>query len=210
MWSTKRGHRRWTGPKRRGLAYLVLLLGFLQRQQAGAGENARGPSLTVLVYNYADVSHATLERAERQADAIFYKGGFRLIWFDCYPAIATAGEGCRRRIEPSDLRLRIVSAGGKDGTQDSVFGFAVAPALATVYYEPARRLRKTEFETAVILGGVMAHEIGHLLLGAGGHSATGIMQPHWYPSQIHSLMVGTLQFTADEFKVMRAGVERRQ
>jgi hypothetical protein len=185
----------------------------LTLQQAGAGQDAQGPSLTVLVFNYADVSRATLERAERQVDGIFYKGGFRLIWLHCYPVIATAGESCQRRIEPSDLQLRIFSAGGKDGAQASVFGFAVAPALATVYYEPARRLRKAdsaEFETAVILGGVMAHEIGHLLLGAGGHSTTGIMQPHWYRRQIHSLVTGTLLFTADEFKVMRAGVERRQ
>jgi len=192
---------------------MVLLLGFLQPQQAGAGQDAQGPSLTVLVFNYADVSRATLERAERQVDGTFYKGGFRLICLHCYPVIATAGESCQRRIEPSDLQLRIFSAGGKDGAQDSVFGFAVAPALATVYYEPARRLRKAdsaEFETAVILGGVMAHEIGHLLLGAGGHSTTGIMQPHWYRRQIHSLVTGTLPFTADEFKVMRAGVERRQ
>ena len=82
----------WTVRKRRGLAYMVLLLGFLQPQRAGAGQDAQGPSLTVLVFNHADVSRATLERAERQVDGIFYKGGFRLIWLHCYPVIATAGE----------------------------------------------------------------------------------------------------------------------
>jgi hypothetical protein len=60
-----------TGRKRRGLAYLVLWLAFLQPQRAAAGQNAQGPSLTVLVFNYAEVSHVTLERAERQVEGIF-------------------------------------------------------------------------------------------------------------------------------------------
>jgi hypothetical protein len=35
-----------------------------------------------------------------------------------------------------------------------------------------------------LLGRVMAHEIGHLILGAGSHSATGLMRGQWSVPEI--------------------------
>ena len=51
--------------------------------------------------------------------------------------------------------------------EDSVFGFTIHPVLATVYYEYAVRRAKSdhaEFEIPIILGCVIAHELGHLPL----------------------------------------------
>jgi hypothetical protein len=108
--------------------------------------------------------------------------------------------------------LRILPAPIQNKSQDAIFGFAVHPVLASVYYDYAQRraiLDDAEFELPVILGGVIAHELGHLLLGSDGHSAAGIMQPRWEPSQVRLLMMGTLQFTPEQSKRMGTEVQAR-
>ena len=94
---------------------------------------------------------------------------------------------CQRAPEATDIRLRILAAPIQKVFQDPVFGFAVHPVLASVYYDYAVRRAKSddaEFEVPIILGCVIAHELGHLLLGSNGHSVTGIMQPRWEAKQV--------------------------
>jgi hypothetical protein len=60
--------------------------------------------------------------------------------------------------------------------------------VASVYAETvAERSLKTGVPQSIILGRVAAHEIGHLLLGANSHTASGLMRAKWdlkvaYPS----------------------------
>ena len=104
--------------------------------------------------------------------------------------------------------MRILPAPVLDKFQDSVFGFAVHPVLASVYYEFALRRAKrddAEFELPMILGCVMAHELGHLLLGSNSHSDKGIMLPRWEVNQVRQLMMGTLLFHARTVKTDAPG-----
>ena len=128
------------------------------------------------------------------------------------PPTSGSPESCQKAQQATDLRLRILPASIQNKFQDSVFGFAVHPALASVYYDYAERRAKVddaEFELPVILGGVIAHELGHLLLGSDGHSASGIMQPRWDPNQVRLLMMGTLQFTPEQTKRMILAAQAR-
>ena len=96
--------------------------------------------------------------------------------------------------------------------EDSVFGFTIHPVLATVYYEYAVRRAKSdhaEFEIPIILGCVIAHELGHLLLGSNGRSGAGIMRPRWEPRHVRQLMMGTLLFTTEQSMLMRAQARTR-
>ena len=56
------------------------------------------------------------------------------------------------------------------------------------------------FENAqgVILGNVIAHEIGHILLGPGSHSETGIMSFPWGRKQLLDASRGLLLFTPEQ------------
>ncbi len=84
--------------------------------------------------------------------------------------------------------------------------------LASVYYEYVERLAKfdgADFELPIVLGCVIAHEIGHLLLGSDSHSRSGIMQARWGRDQLRMAMMGTLHFQADQVRVMRAEAGRR-
>jgi hypothetical protein len=59
-----------------------------------------------------------------------------------------------------------------------------------------------------VLGLVVAHEIGHLLLQMGGHSPVGIMHFPWSPKELGLANHNFLVFTAKEASAMRERMRR--
>jgi hypothetical protein len=57
---------------------------------------------------------------------------------------------------------------------------------------------------ASLLGVVIAHEIGHLLLPYGSHSASGLMQGDWDSRQFLLARTRRLWFTAQQAELIRA------
>jgi hypothetical protein len=62
---------------------------------------------------------------------------------------------------------------------------------------------------AMILGHLMAHEVGHLLLGGNSHSRRGIMSVPWGRLSLARAAWGELLFTSQEAKRIRAHVQER-
>ncbi|MGE5084002.1 MAG: hypothetical protein ACM3ND_14015 [Acidobacteriota bacterium] len=195
-------------------AGLGAILGFTLPGATFAAEGDPFPTITIQVYNYSQASPALLTRAEREAGRILGEAGLRTVWLECLvgPSTITPKGRCQKPLEATDLRLRVLSAAIENRFQPTVFGFTIHPAFASVYYEHALRRAKSEHaesQTPTILGGVIAHELGHLLLGTNEHSRTGIMQPRWYPDQILQLMKGILLFTSEQSKLMREQARTR-
>jgi hypothetical protein len=88
----------------------------------------------------------------------------------------------------------------------AVPGVAIAflPTLASVYYEYAERLAKSDKEVPTILGCAIAHEVGHLLLGPSSHSGGGIMRGEWGPKELQLALMGRLLFASQQAKLIRA------
>jgi hypothetical protein len=63
---------------------------------------------------------------------------------------------------------------------------------------------------ALTLGVVMAHEIGHLLLGSNSHSARGVMRAEWSQQLLEGIYEGREGFSAAESRRMRQNVEARR
>ena len=193
---------------------LVGILGVTSSVLVFAGENEPMPTLMVQVYNYSQASPAVLTRAEREAGRILGEAGLRAVWLECPvgPSSVMPKGPCDKELDATDVRLRVLAAPTQHEYEDSVFGFTIHPAFASVYYEYAMRRAKTdhaESEITIVLGGVIAHELGHLLLGTNGHSSTGIMQPRWEPNQVQQLMMGSLLFTPEQSKLMREEARSR-
>jgi len=172
------------------------------------------PTITIRVYNYSQASPALLTRAEREAGLILGNAGLYVVWLECLagPSSTPPKRPCEKGLEATDLRLRVLSAANENWFQPTIFGFTIYPAFASVYYEHALRLAKSEYaesQIPTILAGVIAHELGHLLLGTNDHSRMGIMQPRWYPDQVLQLMKGNLLFTSEQSKLMRENARRR-
>ena len=170
---------------------------------------------TVLVYNQAGVSRSILAAAEREAGRILDAAGVRIIWVECpmRSTTASAGGPCLRELNSTDIMLRVLSPLAHHGLKADVFGFAIGPILASVYCDYAVHLaveeEYVECSARSILGCVIAHELGHLLLGSNSHSSAGIMQSPWGEKQVREALNGTLLFTAEQAKRMRAETRTR-
>src|SRR2546430_2570599 len=116
-----------------------------------------------------------------------------------------------QELEATDIWLRVLSEPTQNELQDTVFGFAVVPVLATVYYEAVRHAKSdgAEFDIPIILGCAIAHEIGHLLLGSNSHSGSGVMKRRWDRKQFRQAMTGILLFTPEQTKRIQAEAQTR-
>jgi hypothetical protein len=73
-----------------------------------------------------------------------------------------------------------------------------------VYYASIKAFRAaTTVPAGELLGCVVAHELGHLLLGTASHSPTGLMSAVWQDPELRQAMRGNLFFTGDEGERMR-------
>ena len=92
---------------------------------------------------------------------------------------------------------------------NEVFGVAFLSAEGTgcysdVFYDRAMELHANwNVGLADTLGNVMAHELGHLLLGSNSHASTGIMRAHWQGEELRHLSWGRLSFTNQQADHMR-------
>jgi hypothetical protein len=195
-------------------AGLLVVLGFACADVSSARAADPSPTIRVRVTNYTEATPATVSKAEREAGRILGEAGLNVVWIDCQlkQTAANPTDPCQQELQPTDIVLRVLPDHARNGVQDGAFGFAVLPVLASVYFEHAVSLARNdgaEFETPIILGFVMAHEIGHLMLGSNSHSDTGIMQGQWERKQVRQLMKGDLHFTAQQSKLIRAEGQTR-
>jgi hypothetical protein len=170
---------------------------------AFASETNSGPAITVLVFNFRQAPAETLRKAEKEAGRILEQVGVPVTWRDC----PTGNEPCQKG--PGRFFFLAMMAGPvQNKFLDTISGYAVLPAhIAAVYYDYLPRLPKGESnkgDTALVLGCVIAHELGHLLLGAYGHSKWGIMQAHWGIEQTQLALMSQLSFLPEEARLMHA------
>jgi len=85
----------------------------------------------------------------------------------------------------------------------------VANHLAVVYYDSlphVARGKTTPQQAGTLLACVIAHELGHLLLGAYGHSIHGIMRDRWDIEQTRLALMSDLDFLPEEGKLMKGAL----
>jgi hypothetical protein len=77
-------------------------------------------------------------------------------------------------------------------------------SLSYVFYDRVVEQTENLDLRAVLLGHLMAHETGHLLLGPNSHSPKGIMCAVWRPEELRNAAQGVLLFTPEQSKLLRA------
>ncbi|HLZ40243.1 MAG TPA: hypothetical protein VKQ11_04740 [Candidatus Sulfotelmatobacter sp.] len=178
----------------------------------GAAQQSFGQNQTVTVSVFSDVSipQQVLELAKQRASQIFSSAGIDVGWINCIHGPSTTPDrDCRKSYGPGDLALRITSHVWSAGS-DAAFGVAWLAAdgsgrYADVFWTRAQELHtNSNVELGRILGSVMAHEMGHLLLGANSHSVDGLMQARWGADVLERIALGTLFFSPEQGKRMRA------
>jgi hypothetical protein len=186
-------------------------------QPSGSPHANSALSITFRVYNYARVPCGILIAAKRGTTAIFRKAGVETEWIDCQ--LARAGPhmpACDKPFTDLDLILRLLPSSmmGAFAPYEDSFGMALAgegrsSTTAVIFYGQVPELARTGYaDEKDILAAVMAHEIGHLLLG-GTHSATGIMRAKWNREEVKLVGRGQLQFTLEQSLLIRNEVAAR-
>ena len=76
---------------------------------------------------------------------------------------------------------------------------------AQIFFKQVQDFAYTyEVDLGTMLGHVIAHEIGHLLLPANAHSPTGVMQRHWDKALARDAVQGSLTFTEAQAARLRS------
>lgn len=184
----------------------------------GAGANDTKPTITLRMVNEAGVDHRTISRAVREAAAILDHSGVELVWLSCEAGWAdpTSVNPCRQQTGPLEFWFFIVAQKPR-GKSTEMVGFTdwvegSTHGLAGAYYPAAVQLARrdqNDCDTYQILGAAIAHEVGHLLLGANAHSSLGLMQAVWNPVQVKQITTGALNFTPDQSARLKNAIKIR-
>lgn len=162
--------------------------------------------ITVRLYSDVQLSSKTLRESEQEVTRILQHAGVGTAWIDCRGTLPVPPE-CDALPGPKDLTIRIVPKALS--AADSIFGMAFlskagAGAYSDVFYDSLEKLRREcGASESALLGHVVAHELGHLLLGSGAHTSIGIMRPRWYGQQLRAIERGSLFFTSEQAELIR-------
>jgi hypothetical protein len=188
----------------------VILLAVSSFAFIGAAQTSftENPQITVSVYDDAEVSPDIVIRAEERAARIFLRSGFDITWINCMVLGRQSGAACNEFEGASHLVLHI-TCHEASSTSDAAFGVAFLGPGGTgrygdVFWKKVQQVHeKSKLEIATVLGSVMAHEMGHLLLGSNAHAIGGIMRARWESGELRQIGRGTLLFLPEQEKRMR-------
>ena len=175
--------------------------------------------LSLRVYNYARIDPASLAISEQVAAEVFQNVGVAIIWVDCPLSQAQFAKypACQVGMGTTDLVLKILPRymAMKLAARDEPLGFAKpcpeseSACELNVLYHRVDELATYGYRADRILGHVIAHEVGHVLLGS-GHSYVGIMHREWSRYNLQRISWGLLlDFTDDQSRQLRSAVLRR-
>jgi hypothetical protein len=176
--------------------------------------------LTILVQDLAETDLNIVESAIETARRILAGAGVAADWFVCPDArqVADRPAACVAQPGPWALRMRLISDEKARllPLAENNFGIALPGkagalgSLACVFVERIQRhARRIKVSEAVLLGHMMAHELGHLLLGESSHAVNGIMTARFKVRHLQAAGQGGLRFFDAQAKAIRVQISRR-
>ena len=176
---------------------------------ASTRQEAALSQVVIGVQNLARLSPRELSSAKAEAAEVFQKAGVKLEWVEMQiPPEGVAALSPELPGMSAYLTLpppQMVSFLSEDRCR---LGFAAGNRV-WVFSERVRLLAlEADVPYPVVLGHVMAHEIGHVLLGPNSHFPTGIMAPHFGTAEIRDISRGLLRFNPNQAAQMRQRLAR--
>ena len=159
---------------------------------AHADEVGHPLTIDLQMTNAAQVPTQVLEKSQDELTRIFDGAGLAVRWTETAPRFT----------------VKIVAQVlGFDRAASPVMGVAQRTpkaAVVQVFFKQVKAFARTyDVDLSTILAYVIAHEIGHLLLGT-AHPATGVMQAEWDRAVVHDAAKRSLTFTEAQAARIRA------
>ncbi len=194
-----------------GLRFILLIsaagnwLAFGERNAKAISDQ----SLVIRIYDLANVPSQILDHSIRDASGILSAAGVDVTWqrgSDSNEAhtVDLSTPTVERRAQ--DYRGYIVVGilhGMPSWFHSGALGYALPHAQtgvnATIFYDRVECWEEPGvIDLATVLGHVIAHEIGHVLLGSTEHSNSGIMRAVWSKRDFRTPSPGAAEFTAQQ------------
>jgi hypothetical protein len=206
---------------RLGIRSVLLFCAATISSLAAAEQTAK---ITVIVYNYAAIHAQVLAQAEREASRAFERARVAIEWLDCPLSAKDAffPPACRVQTGPLTLEVRLLPKAMTERWPKMAheLGFAIIPVdgglatIANVFTHEVEQLangfRRATLDPGDLLGLVVAHELGHLLLGVDSHSPCGIMRANWYRGELRLIAHGIIALTPVQAERMRSNIRGRR
>jgi len=177
-------------------------------------------AMTLRVRDYSHLNRSILLGAEQEATGILAQAGVSARWTDCptSPGDLASFPNCQPPWQANDYVMNVMpdSMAVLLGKSDDALGLATECGMgpsctASVFFDRVSKLAGGDRASAqVVLGRAMAHELGHLLLGANSHSPTGIMRGHWSPREFRLDARLDLLFTTGQSRRMKTRLAERE
>ncbi len=171
---------------------------------------ALSPELHISVQDSANVAPELLAAAEAEVHRIFQQAGVETLWRNCSEKVEKNQPAGCHVVGSTYLMLKILSDAKSVQVRDRIDVLGIAPLdekgvgfYGYVFYDRIQKLAEKRRIASTLLGHVLAHEIGHLLLRSNSHSVSGIMSARWTGDELRRISEGAMLFTALESNVMR-------
>jgi hypothetical protein len=201
-------------------AFLRAVIGCLILQCLTAEQLGKGyPVIQVQLWNRANVSPLVLTTAETKVIRVLERAGVRIDWVHCHDFGGQGATGeCAGPVRPDQLVVELFSMcmGPSSSCDSSPLGLAVAhdperlPYNALVFCREIESLAdRYAIRRASVLGNVIAHVIGHLLIGFDSHGVDGVMKGNWGGKDVVLAAQGGMRLDKQEAARLRQAVIAR-
>lgn len=171
------------------------------------------PLLVVRFYNYAGVSAGILAVANKESVRIFREAGIELSWAPCavsdrdFEDSPAKFAACRQASDAPIVRIEAPSnAHPVPPRNGSPAGTAHQDQIMVSYDRVEQVHADFNIPRSTLLGHVLAHELGHFLLGENSHASDGIMIASFREQDLRRAERGKLLFTEEQAARMRARI----
>jgi hypothetical protein len=161
----------------------------------------------VSIYDDANIPPGILAAAEPQVRRIFQHAGVEILWRNCSERAAIVLPAGCPGIGSNHLVLKILphAMGAQVRDRNDVLCTATLDEQGVGYYGYAfydriQHMTEATRLASALLGHVIAHEIGHLLLQSNSHSISGIMSGRWAGGELRRISQGSMFFLPRESK----------
>jgi hypothetical protein len=171
-----------------------------------------GQKMYVSICDFSGVAAKVIDSSKTEVALAFLAAGAQISWVDCNDigqAKTQVGEQLfviRLRVGTPTMIYRSVSLDtmGRAYTSERGSGFVADAYFASINLSA----EQLDVERDVLLGLVIAHELGHLLLGP-GHVPDGIMHGSWQVREALAMRKRWLRFNEEECTVIRDELAKR-
>jgi hypothetical protein len=151
--------------------------------------------IQVSICNPGALTESVVRKAKGETEAVFRASQIRIEWLDCDHVAGSKALIVRLR---PDKPPGTAGPASLDALGRAFLGKEGRGYLVDAYLQSVRETSNfRDVDVAMLLGVVIAHELGHLLLGP-GHTPNGVMRSRWGGPDLRALSQRHLKFTREQ------------